>query len=130
MKDLTPNTMLAFCFTKILKTGGIWRVKKSARQQNRSFLPFCPQRTPILTIAYGSEYLCGSLRVQWRSSSTPLEQKDSRLYALKRERGTVSLYLHHPAPRLVPRLCPQKVIYPLKLIKDFILNSNINTVEF
>ena len=47
----------------------------SLRWQNRRFLLSYPQRTPILTITYEQEYFWGSLGVQWRSTSTPLEQK-------------------------------------------------------
>lgn len=46
---------------------------------NRSFLPSSSQRIPILTIIWGWQCLCGSPGVQWRSSSTPLEKKYSRL---------------------------------------------------
>lgn len=68
----------------------------------------------ILTITHGMECLCGRPGVQCRSSSTPLEERNQRLEALKKVRVMVLLYLHHPFPEVAQLSAKRKL-----LVHDF-----------
>lgn len=85
----------------------------SSTWQNR-FSTIFPPKNINFENHHRKEYICGSLKVQWRNASQLLEEKKNlRLNALKRGRGIVPLCPYHPSPKAGTAQCQKRPCRPM-----------------